>query len=569
MSGRQVLATRDELVEFSETRDAAEGRRFALNLSGVTIYPVLFAIFPILSRCATNSAEVSVRELFRTSVPMIVLVVACWLALLGLFRNPPKAGLIVAIGIVFFWTFSPFYEVLSIEADRLLWLWVHRGRVSPWVLGILELGALFGISRLPIFGSRFVKGTTPFLNVFAVILLAPPIVSLATAKIPTATRPPYSPIAYSIPAPAAQSTPPDIYYIILDGYARSDVMKRLFAFDNEPFLTRLEQKGFRVARSSVANYCQTPLSLSSSLNGIYLDELVKNLGIDQTELHDLIVNNNLMATLRPLGYQFVSFATGFDPTEHPEADRYLSSRRYISAFTRMLIEPTPFNYLWPVPDQNKADYASRERIGFLFDQLPSVAATRGPKFVFAHVLCPHPPIIFNEAGESTGTRYAQFGLANRIKDPNGRFVNPAIFAEGYRGQAVYMTRRVEEVIDGILENSPRPPIIILQSDHGSELYLDHDRADNTDMNERMSILNAYYFPNKDYHQIHDAISPVNSFRIVLNAFFNAKIDLLPDRSYFSTWKEPYRFIDVSSGVGTPPVDPEKFPPITSGGDQRE
>ena len=29
---------------------------------------------------------------------------------------------------------------------------------------------------------------------------------------------------------------PDIYYIILDGYARSDVMKSLFDFDNSGFL---------------------------------------------------------------------------------------------------------------------------------------------------------------------------------------------------------------------------------------------------------------------------------------------------------------------------------------------
>ena len=39
----------------------------------------------------------------------------------------------------------------------------------------------------------------------------------------------------------------------------------------EPFLKRLEQKGFYVARRSTANYCQTPLSLSSSLNAVYLN----------------------------------------------------------------------------------------------------------------------------------------------------------------------------------------------------------------------------------------------------------------------------------------------------------
>ena len=42
-------------------------------------------------------------------------------------------------------------------------------------------------------------------------------------------------------------------------------MRKLFDFDNTAFLERLERKGFFVARGSNANYCQTPLSRSSSL----------------------------------------------------------------------------------------------------------------------------------------------------------------------------------------------------------------------------------------------------------------------------------------------------------------
>jgi hypothetical protein len=45
---------------------------------------------------------------------------------------------------------------------------------------------------------------------------------------------------------------------------QSEVMRDLFDFDNTAFLERLERKGFFVARGSNANYCQTPLSRSSS-----------------------------------------------------------------------------------------------------------------------------------------------------------------------------------------------------------------------------------------------------------------------------------------------------------------
>ena len=102
-------------------------------------------------------------------------------------------------------------------------------------------------------------------------------------------------------------------------------MKSLFDYDNSGFLSRLERKGFYVTCRSTTNYCQTPLSLSSSLNASYLDDMVKGLRNDQTELSDLIGNNDLVASLRPMGYKFVTFSTGFDPTEHPEADVYLVS----------------------------------------------------------------------------------------------------------------------------------------------------------------------------------------------------------------------------------------------------
>jgi hypothetical protein len=52
--------------------------------------------------------------------------------------------------------------------------------------------------------------------------------------------------------------------------------------------------------------------------------------------------------------------------------------------------------------------------------------------------------------------------------------------------------------------------------------------------ETVAILNAYYFPDGEYDALYPSISPVNSFRIVLNHFFNQDYDILPDLSYFTT-----------------------------------
>lgn len=66
---------------------------------------------------------------------------------------------------------------------------------------------------------------------------------------------------------------PDIYYIILDGYARGDVLQEVYTFDNTEFLDALSSRGFFIADQSHSNYSQTQLSLASSMNFEYLDYL--------------------------------------------------------------------------------------------------------------------------------------------------------------------------------------------------------------------------------------------------------------------------------------------------------
>jgi hypothetical protein len=151
-------------------------------------------------------------------------------------------------------------------------------------------------------------------------------------------------------------------------------------------------------------------------------------------------------------------------------------------------------------------------------------------------------------------RYINYTLTGGHR-VDGRFHKPAEFATAYRNQAAFITKRIEETIEQVLAKSPEPPIIILQSDHGSELKLDMNNILNTDLNERMTILNAYYFPGQKFEGLNRRISPVNSFRVVLNSFFGATLDLLPDRSFFSTWSEPYKFVDVTATVRTPDDQP--------------
>ena len=106
---------------------------------------------------------------------------------------------------------------------------------------------------------------------------------------------------------------PNIFFIILDGYARADVLSEIYQFDNTDFLNSLTDKGFFVANQARANYSQTSLTLASSLNMKYLDDLVA--GEAFIEANDTLplakmINQSLVGRfLKQRGYKTVAFSS--------------------------------------------------------------------------------------------------------------------------------------------------------------------------------------------------------------------------------------------------------------------
>jgi hypothetical protein len=99
-----------------------------------------------------------------------------------------------------------------------------------------------------------------------------------------------------------------------------------------------------------------------------------------------------------------------------------------------------------------------------------------------------------------------------------------------------------------MSNSAKPPIIIIQGDHGPGAFVHHDSLDGTYLQDRMAILNAYLMPGADKSVLDHSLTPVNTFRIIFNTYFSARLPLLPNRLYYSTVDRPYRFVEVTHMV---------------------
>jgi hypothetical protein len=125
--------------------------------------------------------------------------------------------------------------------------------------------------------------------------------------------------------------------------------------------------------------------------------------------------------------------------------------------------------------------------------------------------------------------------------------SPAEYQEQYIEQLRYINSQMQIAVDAILDNSARPPVILIQGDHGPGSLLRRDSIDRTCLFERASILSAYYLPGNPPQLSHN-ISPVNSFRVVLNTYFGTELDILTDRTYFSPQSRPYDFTEITNEI---------------------
>jgi hypothetical protein len=547
----------------------AEGSTVSASGSGLqddkgrpwVLHPFLLATFPILSVYYHNVYELPFDVLIVPMGTALASTALVWLALWFWKRDSLRAGLCTSLLVGLFFGYESVRNSLEKGYGFLSGYWVYDELHIP-PLGMLALEGCLAILGFWAIFWRINRPLvfTKYLNAFALILVALPTVGVVSSRL-------REPVGIHrdgvLPTLGKRGATPDIYFIVLDGYARSDVMKDLYGFDNGPFLDRLERRGFAVARQSTSNYCQTQPSLASMLNADYLDKLVDPRSHDLMLLAGRIKRNMVKELVRSQGYQYVTFETGFAPTEDPRSDLYLTSGPSPSIFNQFLIAMTPLAPIASVifPEARWTDHYSmtRERALFILDRLPSIAKIPGPTFTFAHILSPHPPFVFGENGEDISPHSVLTG--QKIVPKTDPFlITPDYVREGYRKQAAFLTSRIDRVIDQILEQSPEPPVIVLQSDHGAWLHYHPNDAESTDLRERFGTLNAILIPGRKVEGFSDDATSVNTFRIVLNNVFGAGMPLLEGRNYFSTIDEPLNFIDVTERLHSEKERTRKFQP---------
>jgi hypothetical protein len=264
----------------------------------------------------------------------------------------------------------------------------------------------------------------------------------------------------------------------------------------------------------------------------------------QAYFSKLMRHNQLMAALKRCGYTTYAIESGYSFTEHPEVDVYLRRGIGTNEFESLLLVDSPAEVLADELDLEPGELsyeAHRRRVLYCFEMLSKLYKEPGPKLVFAHIISPHPPFVFDQDGKSIEPRYGYY-----LGDGDDYQGSLNEYLSGYPAQVEFVNQKLEQVIDAILANSDPPPVIIIQGDHGPGSRLVWDSPSQTCLWERTPILNAYYLPEGGERLLYPSISPVNSFRVVLNAYFGAELPLLPDNTYFTSKRLPRQAVDITA-----------------------
>jgi len=473
------------------------------------LYPFLFAVFPILSLTAYNIRQIFPGEIWRPLLFSVLFSITAFGASYLSTRNSERSALITVVFTLLFFSYGQLYSAL--EGQTFLGLALFRHRILLPLFGLLSSLGVVWVIRTKAKLEAFTYG----LNIIAIFLLIYPTFAVASTLVQQSAAD-YSSKRSNAIHERTNTQKPDVYYIILDGYGRQDVLQKEYGFDNREFITALQTRGFYIGECSQSNYGHTLYSLSSSLNYDYLDSLgVKT----EAQRISALKHGAVRSAFESLGYQIVAFPTGWSMTEWTDADIYPSygqSFTTLTEFETLFLDTTLLRVALDYDRTNSQtalySNARRMRVLSMIDTLKELPGKNGNYFVFAHFVVPHPPYSFGPNGEwiEINTNKASYEEISRA----------------YISQILYINDQILQIIDAIQSESETPPVIIIQGDHGPP-------PDLTNSPEiRMPILNAYYLPDAN-DGLYPSISPVNSFRVVLDHYFGMNLPLLEDKSYFA------------------------------------
>tara|TARA_B100001245_G_C22797561_1_gene384519 strand:- start:96 stop:905 length:810 start_codon:yes stop_codon:yes gene_type:complete len=254
----------------------------------------------------------------------------------------------------------------------------------------------------------------------------------------------------------------------------------------------------------------------------------------------MIAKNIVMQNFKLAGYKIINIQKAFEiemMASSPLIDSVLCERnKYVdSQLLSMTVKTSILVFLlekWEEQDLRDAalcQFSELPRQHQKFDE---------PIFVYSHTLIPHPPYVFGPEGEAVSSVRPQGLESWQNKD-------------GYINGVMFANKKITQIVDELLTDPENPPVIIIQADHGFGIDVDSSKPSKENLEQRMSILSAYYLPGVEENLSDDVTTSVNTFRMIFNSYFNTDYDLLENKIYVNDENNTDYWIDVTDVLTSP------------------
>jgi len=419
----------------------------------VAFYPIVVGLVLVVQLMAFNGVG------FYSSVRVLVAVALFSLVATFLFRlvlgDRARSGV------------AAFLLMVAVLAGDKILVWAALAGVVAIVVERRVLGGLK--IPWPTIGraSRVFAAVLCLAILFQAVQLGAPKVLLYSLTTQGILRPSRS---FTVPVSAAK---PDIYLILLDGYARADALRQEFGVDEGPFLSALEARGLSVSSRATTQYATTVQVLMAMFNMQLIQDIPQmqpvfdgtNDEVVEAVVHEIVEQNLLFDVLYRQGYEIDGISSGFADVSLRTADHQYSSGTLNEVELGMLSR----SIVGDLVDLVAPDLISNQQRTRILRNLSTageLAQDRPghPRFVFVHVPSPHPPWVFNADGSARQVTNIENLYSD---DPAGTGLSEDQLKSGYAGAVQAIQRPVLDTIDSIEKNSAVPPIIILFGDHGS------------------------------------------------------------------------------------------------------
>tara|TARA_B100001540_G_scaffold288966_1_gene284573 strand:- start:244 stop:1860 length:1617 start_codon:yes stop_codon:yes gene_type:complete len=515
------------------------------------IHPLLFGIIPIIFIFSENIHLLPITELILPIGISFLIIIPLLIIFYKLPRNANSLALILSLLLILFFSYGHIYNLISDSFLSDSEISRHRYLLIPFFISGI-LGSIYFLKS-----NRIFNNATIITNVIAIsvtiIIFTNISMDVADGNIFGNPELLNNERFFGVGASNSlifenenfvnnkqnaskifQTNPPDIYYIILDEYPSNKILKTFFEFDNNNFTSFLQKNQFHTSENSFSNYPTTIQSLTSSLNMQYLDKLTQSENKNSKNfklLNQLLSENLVMKKLNEQGYSIYNIGSLWGPNgEFKLSNQNFCEFKEVNrdSLIKELFHTSIVSYFY----EKYFEQLRRDSINCTFDTIVELSQiNENPKFVFAHILLPHAPYIFGPNGENVDS--GNIIKSNEIYDLRNAHVNQIKFANNV------MMNIIPKLV-----TSEHDTIVILQSDTGTGFKINWNQPTDNMVIERLGNLNYIHFPNKNYEKFDD-VSPVNTFRIIFNEYFDENFPILEDKMYWSSAEHPYNYKDVT------------------------